>query len=456
MPAKTCVALCLVVLFSLLEPGRLSQTRSQTPPNIALLNGQWFNGKAFEARTVYSVNGRFTAKKPARVDRTLDLAGSWIVPPFAEAHNHNIDGVIEERSRRAIQKYLADGVFYVKIQGNFPLTDELRNRLPMNRPDGPDVALAQTFLTATGGHPIRLHEDILMPQGYYPGFSKERLNGNLYFTIDSEADLEKKWPLVLRLRPDFIKTNLWCSDEFEKRKDDPAYFGRKALDPRLLPKIVAKAHASSLRVSVHITNAADFHNAVIAGVDEIVHMGGPFLFQALEERAFDPRFMRDADLYVKLITEALHSANPGKPSYLPIALADAKLAAKRSIVVITTAALMMRSPEAVRVAFKPEQVANLKLLHENGVQLAIGSDNVNDSSIIEAEYLQKLGVFDNLTLLKLWTETTAKTIFPQRKIGALNEDYEASFLALEGNPLEDWQNVRKIKLRFKQGVLLEP
>jgi hypothetical protein len=29
-------------------------------------------------------------------------------------------------------------------------------------------------------------------------------------------------------------------------------------------------------------------------------------------------------------------------------------------------------------------------------------------------------------------------------------------LALEGNPLEDLRNVRKIKLRFKQGVLLEP
>ena len=48
---------------------------------------------------------------------------------------------------------------------------------------------------------------------------------------------------------------------------------------------------------------------------------------------------------------------------------------------------------------------------------------------------------------------TAKTIFPQRKIGVLSEGYESGFLALEDNPLEDLQNVRKIKLRFKQGVL---
>lgn len=189
--------LYVTILLTLPALGGLSQTKSQTQgtpniaPNVALLNGQWFTGKSFETRTVYSVHGRFTAKKPARVDRTLDLAGTWIVPPFAEAHNHNIDGVIEERSRKAIKKYLADGVFYVKIQGNFPLTDEMKSHLPMNRPDGPDVVLAQTFLTATGGHPIRLHEDILMPQGYYPGLSKERLKDHLYFTIDSEADLEK-------------------------------------------------------------------------------------------------------------------------------------------------------------------------------------------------------------------------------------------------------------------------
>ena len=81
---------------------------------------------------------------------------------------------------------------------------------------------------------------------------------------------------------------------------------------------------------------------------------------------------------------------------------------------------------------------------------------MSNSSLKEFEYLQKLGVFDHLTLLKMWMETTAKTIFPARKIGALKPGYEASFLALEGNPLEDLQNVRKIKLRFKQGVLLDP
>ncbi len=424
MSGKACITLCLAALLTLPSLGGRPQSRPQTqaPPNIALLNGQWFNGQRFEPRTLYSAKGRFTTKKPARIDRTIDLAGMWIVPPFGEAHNHNINGV-EERDRKAIQKYLADGVFYVKIQGNLPVTDEMRRRLGLNQPNSIDAVLAQGALTTTGGGADLLRDLIWLPQNVFPGHTKETLKDYRYFTIDSEADLEKKWPLLLKQRPDFIKTHLWFSDEYEKRRNDSAYFGQKGLDPRLLPKIVAKARASKLRVSTHVSNAADFHNAVAAGVDEIVHLPLTGL--------------------------------------TPIAVEDARLAAARGITVITTCAIVRRLPPQVLAKSDLPQVlkiqlANLKLLRQSGVPLAIGSDNVGDSSLREFEYLQSLGVFDNLTLLKMWTETTAMTIFPKRKIGALREGYEASFLALGGNPLEDWRNVRKIKLRFKQGILLEP
>ena len=98
----------------------------------------------------------------------------------------------------------------------------------------------------------------------------------------------------------------------------------------------------------------------------------------------------------------------------------------------------------------------MRLLNSHGVVLAVGSDNPADSSVLEASHLQSLGVLDNLTVLKMWTEATPKAIFPNRRIGYLREGYEASFLALEGSPLEDWQNVRRIKVRFKQGVEMHP
>ncbi|NJL75417.1 MAG: amidohydrolase family protein [Saprospiraceae bacterium] len=180
------------------------------------------------------------------------------------------------------------------------------------------------------------------------------------------------------------------------------------------------SHNAGFRVSTHVSNTADFHNAIIAGVDEIAHL--PI-------------------------------------DTLPIAMKDVKKAARRKIVVITTCSLAETAPPSIvpKSLLSPvlnTYKENIKRLHKAGVPLAIGSDNPMDSSLDELLYLQKMGVLDNLNLLKIWTETTPKTIFPKRKIGVLNSGYEASFLALEGNPIEDINNIRKIKLRFKQGNVL--
>ena len=49
-----------------------------------------------------------------------------------------------------------------------------------------------------------------------------------------------------------------------------------------------------------------------------------------------------------------------------------------------------------------------------------------------------------------------RSIFPERKIGRLEDGFEASFLVLEGDPLEDVANTQRIALRVKRGELLFP
>ena len=235
MTRKLGVVSQITVLIALAAQATFAQDKPPGPPNVALINGRWFDGKTFKGQTAYSLDGRFTFKKPAQIDRTLDLAGLWIVPPFGEAHNHNLGTGMEDWDKKAIRKYLADGVFYVKIQGNLPLTDDRKRRLGVNRPDSIDVVLAQGTLTATGGHPSVLVGEILLRRGYFPGHTKESLKDHRYFTVDSEDELDKKWPAILSLKPDFIKTFFLFSDEFEKRRADPAYGFQKGLDPRLLP-----------------------------------------------------------------------------------------------------------------------------------------------------------------------------------------------------------------------------
>jgi hypothetical protein len=60
-----------------------------------------------------------------------------------------------------------------------------------------------------------------------------------------------------------------------------------------------------------------------------------------------------------------------------------------------------------------------------------------------------LGVFDNRTLLNVLTRATPKAIFPTRMIGELRDGYAASFLALDGNPIEKLENIKRISVRVK-------
>jgi imidazolonepropionase-like amidohydrolase len=63
--------------------------------------------------------------------------------------------------------------------------------------------------------------------------------------------------------------------------------------------------------------------------------------------------------------------------------------------------------------------------------------------------------FLNKTLLKIAAEDTTQAIFPNRKIGRLKSGCEASFITVADNPLKNFDTVKKVGLRFKQGFFIE-
>ena len=398
------------------------------------VNGRWFNGANFTAKDFYSVGGFLTSSKPIEVDSVIDLAGKYVVPPFAEAHNHNVDGLAAGSTNieMIVRMYLTDGVFYVKNPGNLPRTTKpILDKV--NIPTSIDVTFANGVLTASGGHSFEIVKRNV-DRGIWTEADGE---GAFYFTIDNQSDLDRKWGTILAGRPDFIKIILVYSEEYAKRKDDPAYFGWKGLNPALIPEICKRAHAAGLRVAAHIESAADYHNALVGGVDEIAHMAG--------FRPDGQTLSQYHDLAAYEISEA-----------------DARLTARKGVDVVTTlwgnierSKASEQTPEAA-IGKKVHEliIRNLQLLKKHNVKIAIGDDQYRQTSVQEALNLNSLKVFSNLELLKMWCEATPATIFPHRKIGHLKNGYEASFLALSGDPLQDFVNVRKIELRVKEGEIL--
>ncbi len=413
----------------------------------AFVNGQWFDGEGFRPDTWYSVQGRLTRQAPPAPVQTVDLAGLYIVPPFGEAHNHNVEGPWNVQA--VAQRYLQDGVFYVK-NPNDVRDFALQIRHAVNVPASIDATFAHAGLTGRGGHPVALYEDVLRIGRYEPvvgPIERGWFENRSYVVVETEAEVEAKWPVILSGRPDFLKVYLVHSEDDGAGTALQAGHHRLGLHPALVPGIVARAHAAGLQVTAHVETAADFRHAVRAGVDELAHVPG-WLIQGSE----------DAE-HARLTEE------------------DARLAADHNVRVVTTtvAGQSMPSigghhphgshaghgpgPEMKHNASPADPAShvlrdNLELLQRAGVPLVIGSDHA-ETSLAEVLHLRTLHLFDNRALLKMWCEATPAAIFPERRIGKFAEGYEASFLALAGNPLEDFEQVRAIRKRVKQGVSLD-
>jgi imidazolonepropionase-like amidohydrolase len=351
--------------------------------NLKLVNGRWYDGTEFVAKTMYAVDDVLRDSHDGEA-RELDLQGMSVIPPLADAHNHVFaDGMNADEQ---LGRYLRAGIFYVKNPNNSAkLTAPIRAR--MNTPETVDVTYANGGLTRGGGHPAQIYAQL------------GSTFVDPYYTIDSAAELDAKWERIRAGKPDFIKIYLEHSEDPKKNR---------GLDAALVPLIVQRAHRDGLPVAAHVSSAADFHLAVASGVDELAHL-----------------------------------------PLAPIAPADAELAAKKNVTVVTT--LLSHRPNE---GFTDHR-ANLALLKRAGVNVVLGVDG-GALVLDELEALTKLGVYTNAELLRMAVEATPRQIFPSRKIGRLTNGYEASFLVVHGNPLEDLSALRRVALRVKQGHVIEP
>lgn len=423
------LTLTWIIVASMFSPRPLSATDRV----IEFTNGLWFRDGSFVEDLFYSVDGVLTRQRPASVNEVIDLQGKFIIPPFAEAHNHNIDNPPRPNQ---LKQYEDSGIFHVMIQNNIgPIEPAVAtvSESPV------EVVFANGGLTASDGHVVEMFTR-LARQGVLGPLKENDLDGRAFFVIDSEADLENKWPAVLAGNPDFIKVFLGYA------ANEPAFEGnllngKQGLSRQIIPAVVDRAHEAGLRVSAHIETADDFRLAVDCGVDIIAHIPGwQLLTEKDEQQPKLARWMLDDE--------------------------TAKLAAERKTIVVTTVLAGGTVADSAHSDYQSTRrihTHNLELLKQNGVNLVIGSDYYAGTSIHEAMLLCKqdnvqgaepLGIFDNSELLTAWCTNTPRAIFPERKIGQLDEGFEASFLVLEKNPIDDISAVQQIDIQVKQGQVL--
>lgn len=394
----------------------LPHHQSAQTHGVAYSGAAWFDGAKFIDRTMYVVDGTLRTHPPDIVDSVMRISG-YVVPPFADAHQHLAD----PRIARMIAAFLNAGVFYVKDQCNAPIMRRQYDAL-LNRPTSFDYVSANQGWTSPGGHPVEIVRQGAMMGEPMASFVRDNLDPGLVEQADTKADVDQRWSYFLAgtPRPDFVKVFLLTSESYSQLRSDPRAEGGRGLDPALLPYIVSLAHTAGLTVSAHVFTAADFRAAVNAGVDQIAHLPGG----------------RSADAGPFLLTED-----------------DGANASAHHVTVITTITQHGDSTVTDRI-MKAQYAHNIDVLKRHGVPLLLGSDLFGGPPLAEVAALVRSGVFTNLELLRMWSVVTPQAIFPKRRIGVLDDGYEASFLVLGGNPLTDFSNTGSIALRVKQGIVL--
>jgi hypothetical protein len=387
--------------------------RASAPLTWELKNARWFDGREIRRGNLYVQDGVFVPKKPAKVNRKMDMRGQVLINPLAEAHNHNLQTAWGWG--QFADKYIDEGVFYAAMLCGDPAGVAEVQPLAAT-PHAPDVSFITACITSPDGYPLAA----VLPE---PSAEAAAAQQQIVL-VGSPEQARAQWPAIKARGGAWIRVVLAHSERSDLHQQ-PGMFGRLGLTPETAAELTRLAHADGRRVVAHVETAVDFAAALAAGVDTIAHLPG----------------------YANTLNEPAET----------FALSDtqaAQAARQRTAVITTTAATdLFQLEPGTLAALRDVQRANLAKLQAAGVQLLIGSDVFIGTARAELHALDALGL-DRATLLRLATQDTPRTLFPGRRIGCFEPGCEASFLVLGDDPLADLAQVDMPLLRVKQGRLL--
>ena len=401
-------------IFSQAQPLPAQPYQASAPLSWELKNARWFDGRQIQRGSLYVENGVFVARKPAKVNRKMDLRGQQVlINPLAEAHNHNLQTAWGWG--QYADKYIDEGVFYAAMLCGDPAG--VAEVAPLAAtPAAPDVSFVSACITSPDGYPLAA----VLPEPTPAAAAAQQL----IVLVDTPEQARAQWPAIQARGGRWLRIVLAHSERPELR-EQTAMFGRLGLRPDTATELTRLAHANGRQVVAHVETAADFDAALAAGVDAIAHLPG----------------------YANTLDEP--------PERFAISESAAALAARQRTAVITTTAAtgLFKLDDARLAALREVQRANLARLQAAGVPLLVGSDVFIGTARAELHALDDLGL-DRATLLRLATQDTPRALFPGRRLGCFEPGCEASFLLLGGDPLADLAQVDMPLLRVKQGRLL--
>ncbi|MEM8817262.1 MAG: amidohydrolase family protein [Pseudomonadota bacterium] len=256
-----------------------------------------------------------------------------------------------------------------------------------------------------------------------------------------------------------------------------------SIEPEWVAPIAERAHGHGMRVSGHIPAFMSAEQAIRAGYDEIQHINMVFLnFLAgdREDTREQIRFtlygdkageldlasdevqaffelLKDNDVVVDATaaifqTQLVHKAGAPDPTFAPV-IEHLPASIARGFY---SPEMDMRGMDEAWAESERRQAEMLKALHEHGIQIVPGSDNLAAFTVHrELEVYAEAGI-PNADVLRIATLDSARVVGADASKGSIAVGKDSDLVLLDGNPLEDISAVRKAALVMKGNVLYRP
>ncbi|MFN8580013.1 MAG: amidohydrolase family protein [Gemmatimonadaceae bacterium] len=223
------------------------------------------------------------------------------------------------------------------------------------------------------------------------------------------------------------------------------------LTPAVVAAICREAHALGMTVTGHVPNALSLLATVDSGQDQIAHMpirGEPAsdsVRQLIDSLAAHHTVIDPTASWGELLghstAEPVKTFQPGV-DHLPPVLAQRIRAMGATVDTATAHARMART------------LAIVGMLHRAGVTIVPGTDEgVPGFSVYREVELYARAGMSAMDALRAATAVSARAMGLQARTGTIEPGKTADLIVLDGNPLDDVANVRRVRLVMKRGVL---
>jgi imidazolonepropionase-like amidohydrolase/ABC-type multidrug transport system permease subunit len=432
-----------------------SQNRSILFNNVRIFIG---DGYVIQSGAVLIRNGKIDRvfQQPPADAKSLnaeiwDESGRTLMPGLIDMHVHlgAPGGIYKDVSKysdpqAAVQRlaaYLYCGITAVRSTGDW-LDSSLKLRAEVRSGEefGAELFTYGPLFTAPGGHPTELLQNI--PQQYRAEAAKQ------FVRLPNTPQEARQQVDVLKMAGvDGIKAVL--------ESGSPGWGSFNRLTPDIYRAVISEAAAQGLPAATHTGNAADVDEAVSAGTNTIEHGSRSDLisnttFAAMKQKAiaFDPTLS---------VHEAIAALVTGNLDLLNRSLLQRVVPA--DLLRDTRTALSHQKNSTRADAMKPMLGfvnQNLVNAYKAGVPLITGSDAGNmlvfHGPTIQHELALwvKAGI-PTTVALQAATSTAAKYLRAEDRIGSIQKGRDATFLLLEGDPVQDITATERISDIFYKG-----